>query len=127
MGCLSVGASPDARVVENALRGKGGVVGWPAPCDTRPCLYIRLPPPAQIVTRLGVGKSPEDAIRDVAEADAQYVLAVRVNQAQHRPEDFCVCDLAGGRHIIKDGRLHEVESVTGRVILRPMGKTGPRR
>lgn len=79
---LSVGASPDARVVENALRGKGGVVGWPAPCDTRPCLYIRLPPPAQIVARLGVGKSPEDAIRDVAEADAQYVLAGRMHDGR---------------------------------------------
>src|SRR6266576_4844776 len=41
----------------------------------------------------------------------RFIHVIRVHQAQYRPEDFRICDFAGCRNIIKDGRLHEVAAL----------------
>lgn len=73
-----LGSSPDATLIEKALLGVGGIKGRAPPCDERPCLYIRLPPPSALVTTLTVGRATDDAIQAAVEEDAHYVLAGRM-------------------------------------------------
>jgi hypothetical protein len=72
-----LGSAPGARAVEEALAGAKGVAGRAAPCDAKPCVYVRLPPPAELVARLDIGTEERDAVRRVPDAEAHYVLAGR--------------------------------------------------
>src|SRR5437899_2773175 len=52
------------------------------------------------------------AVSAALEEGERFVHVIRVHQAQHRPEDFRICDFAGGRNIIEDSRLHEITALT---------------
>jgi hypothetical protein len=71
---------PTAAAVEQLLRGRG-VKGAPAPCDARPCLFVRLPPSRELAASLPWGRSPTDAVVPAPAAAADYVLAGRVGPA----------------------------------------------
>jgi hypothetical protein len=75
----ALGAEPKATKVREALAKMPPAGNREAPCDKKACLFVRLPPPKQVVTGLGIGKDPGDAIRAVErDADADYALVGRI-------------------------------------------------
>src|SRR5947209_18932218 len=42
------------------------------------------------------------AVSAALEEGERFIHVIRVDKAQHRPEDFRICDFAGGRNIIED-------------------------
>jgi hypothetical protein len=75
---VNLGSAPAAAEVERALTGTKGVAGRAAPCDTMPCLYVRLPPATELLEKITVGKAADDAVRRVDDPQSHYVLAGRV-------------------------------------------------
>jgi hypothetical protein len=75
---VNLGTAPAAADVERALTGTKGVAGRAAPCDTMPCLYVRLPPATELLEKITVGKAADDAVRRVDDPQSHYVLAGRV-------------------------------------------------
>jgi hypothetical protein len=75
----ALGAAPTAAGVRAALAKMPPAADREEPCSAKPCLFVRLPPPAKLVADLRIGREAGDAIRMVErDADADYVLAGRV-------------------------------------------------
>jgi hypothetical protein len=74
-----LGPRPSARPVTSRLARERGQPGRAAPCDARPCLFVRLPVAAELAAQLAAGRDGASPIsRAESEADALYVLAGRI-------------------------------------------------
>jgi hypothetical protein len=74
---------PERGVLEQALANSAKAKKRPPPCDARPCLFVRLPPPREIAEDLAKQSSAQGAIEVVNdEAQAQYILAARSQSGQ---------------------------------------------
>jgi hypothetical protein len=74
-----LGPSPRTADVNAALAKMPPSGSREAPCNRKPCLFVRLPPSKSVVSGLAIGKEPTDAIRAVEkDADSDYALVGRV-------------------------------------------------
>ncbi len=77
----AVGDAPRAADIARRLERERGDPRRAPPCDARPCLYVRLPVPAEMEAHLA-GDAASDGVvtRLSEEADALYLLAGRVGR-----------------------------------------------
>lgn len=72
------GERPSAQSISRLMAKSTGEAGRERPCDARPCLFVRLPVPAELVERLLGPSSVGRTIVPTEEADALYLLAGRL-------------------------------------------------